>query len=1059
MGQIMKSDNFFVIRTPRMSFINLFEIPKDRLDTRKHILEWLDKDGVIESLYIASPSLIDRLDTWKKSPNSKQGKKIELALLKYFIRMCSRPTPFGLFSGIHMGAISQSTQLHTMEFKFDKRKTRLDMFFLSTLKEYFQGLSADSVSYSPNNSLYKVANQYRYIQAYHSNNTRQFRLSAVEADEYFTFIMDAAAQGGSVTELAEKFVERYPNANIQDVTDYISLLIEESLLVANITLPITGISPDEAFLRSIKNLNQDAISTIYESALNSLETIDNKGAATVDDYKKLHQHLRQLPISVEENKLFQVDIYQDFKKCELDEKLATTLYDQITLIHALSNEHKNPLTDFINQFHARYEGQLVPLNLLLDDETGIGFSNETGYESSLIAGLNLYAESSEQHATDEPVSVLESAILHALSLPENSGKPIIQLDRKTLKKATNGQQKLDSLPASFAAIVSLFHDSNNEPIVKLSSCYGPSAANLLGRFCHLNQSLKDRVSELLSKEEQLSPDVIFAEVVHMPDGRPGNVIARPKLRRYEIVFMADTDIEDEYKISIDDLYVWVEDATVKLWSKRLKKQIIPRLSSAHNFTTRSLSIYKFLCTMQYQSSFAPNFSAPSSFKHAHFTPRIMLDNLILREKTWRIPRNELLDLFACEDQNEQPFNRLKQKYHLDQYVCFHNSDNVLHLDLKNKSMVEILSSETKNLEYVELKEALITQYDSPVQTLDRGKINNEVIIPFWNESAKPYQTFNRNISRKLDGQDITRRFPPGSKWLSLKLYSGNTATESLLLEQLSSLIEQCNSLYEKWFFIRYADPQWHLRVRFYGDPTLLYSELLPRLSQIFEPMLTSGALHKVELFTYEREVERYGGPELIELVESIFSAESDLVVNGLKELGVFTEDMRWRLVAIITDQLLELFNFSNEERLLLISYLRDGFGQEFNETGDLRKMIGTKYQTRKAILNSDLEKLSTTEPADYDEVQQVLFPLIHKWREAAQPLIEKINQLLLTTEAISKDELLESILHMTNNRVFKAYGREHEFAIHDFMRRYYLSKSKRDKIALSSPSDHEETLA
>ena len=75
-----------------------------------------------------------------------------------------------------------------------------------------------------------------------------------------------------------------------------------------------------------------------------------------------------------------------------------------------------------------------------------------------------------------------------------------------------------------------------------------------------------------------SPDAIFAEIVHMPDGRPGNVIARPALRPYEIIFWADTEQPAEYQIPVADLYVFYEQGQLKLWSRRLQRQIIPRLS-------------------------------------------------------------------------------------------------------------------------------------------------------------------------------------------------------------------------------------------------------------------------------------------------------------------------------------------------------------------------------------------------------------------------------------------------------------------------------------------------
>ncbi|TMO89756.1 thiopeptide-type bacteriocin biosynthesis protein, partial [Pseudoalteromonas ruthenica] len=100
---------------------------------------------------------------------------------------------------------------------------------------------------------------------------------------------------------------------------------------------------------------------------------------------------------------------------------------------------------------------------------------------------------------------------------------------------------------------------------------------------------------------------------------------------------------------------------------------------------------------------------------------------------------------------------------------------------------------------------------------------------------------------------LKRRFSAGSEWLSLKIYSGNSLVEQLLTEELLPMIEQSGDLYDKWFFIRYGDPDWHLRLRFHGDPGLLCGQLLPKLNALLDPKVESGELHKVELMTYERE--------------------------------------------------------------------------------------------------------------------------------------------------------------------------------------------------------------
>ena len=98
--------DFFVIRTPRMPVDELLALGDTEQQTRQALDNWIARPEVKEALYLASPSLLERLQQAESGKqNHKQRKKLEQALLKYMIRMCSRPTPFGLFSGIHMGKI------------------------------------------------------------------------------------------------------------------------------------------------------------------------------------------------------------------------------------------------------------------------------------------------------------------------------------------------------------------------------------------------------------------------------------------------------------------------------------------------------------------------------------------------------------------------------------------------------------------------------------------------------------------------------------------------------------------------------------------------------------------------------------------------------------------------------------------------------------------------------------------------------------------------------------------------------------------------------------------
>jgi thiopeptide-type bacteriocin biosynthesis protein len=1042
---IIKNENFFVIRTPRMPVNNLLSLNSDKDNTRQMISQWIEQPEVIEALYLATPSLLERIDYWRNKPDSKQGKKVEQALLKYMIRMCSRPTPFGLFSGIHTGKITSETNLLSHSLDNDNRKTRLDMFYLSAIKEYLvkADIRSDNLKYYPNPSHYFVAEQCRYIEAYQSNKTRQYRLSAIEVDEYFIFLLKQAKSGSNFNTLVSCFLSEYDEAIKEEVEAYIQQFIEESILIADIPLPLTGKSPDSALLESLHRIGEDSTADHLSTVLHQLKKLDQCKAAGVKDYKTILEYLNQLPIKAEESKLFQADIYRSFEYCELNQEDVSRLLKQLMLLKGLGHQNVEPLSNFITKFNARYEGQFVPLDKLLDDESGISFSNETGYEAPLLAGLNL-ARTSSQSTNAPKVSMLDGLVTRAITAPENINKKIIHLKSKELKKHLSKQSMDASLPASFAAMISLYQDEKQNYIIKFNGCYGPSAANLLGRFCQLNSDLENKVKEHLVKEEQHSPDVIFAEIVHMPEGRPGNVIARPCLRKYEIVFMADSSLSHEYQIPVSDLHVWVEAGQVKLWSKRLQKQIIPRLSSAHNYSSRSLSVYKFLSMTQRQSGMAPGFSMPASQAQASFVPRIMLDNLVLSEKTWRLPRKELEEVIKNTEIDLVKLDALQEKYQLDDVVAYSVDDNVLQLNLKNPQMLEILLVETKGRSQVEIKEVLVAQYQTPVKSANGDWFTNELIVPFFNAGAKLHQTFKDNPQADIEAKPIKRRFSPGSEWLSLKIYSGNTSVEAVLAEKLLPLIESSKNHFKKWFFIRYSDSDWHLRLRFNGEPSQLYGHFLPLLNQLLEPMVENGEIHKIELFTYEREVERYGGPDSMTFVESIFMADSQLIARTAQLLQECGEDIRWRVTLLVTDKLLDLFEYTDAEKLTLISQLRTGFGNEFNDSSTLRKQLGNRYREIESVIKDDFTKWYSKEGNELSDSQTEIFPLIKQWQEETEPYVQAINEMYQGENELncSRDTLLGSLLHMHNNRMFKAYGREQELVMHDFLRRVYFSKGK-----------------
>lgn len=1027
--------DFFVVRLPRMSLEIIRNLPNTDSELFNYLVSWLESPDVQEAIYLASPSLIERLEIWRSKPNSKSGRKVTIALLKYLIRMTCRPTPFGLFSGVAIGKLTDQTNIKPVHLQHDSRKTRLDMFYLCGIQNYYT-VSREGqqlLKYLPNPTLYRVGEYLHYIEPYQSSTQRHYRLSSVEADKALQVVLELAEYGKLQHELVQLFCERFEEVAEKDVATFVQQLVQEHVLVADLKLPLTSSQPDLAFLQSLKNSGLQYSAEVLQTVLAELKEFDLSGALPAQ-YNAIYQKLSSLPYKVSENKLFQTDLYRALSAAQLDKKVRVDIERIILVFKAFESAPGSPFRDFINKFQQRFEGRFMPLLQLLDEETGISFSLNTGYETPLLAGMNL--ELRKLKNKNRSLSLIEQEVLRAMEKQTQTG--LIQLDSNELLKNVDTSLLFHQMPASYAVNVSCYRDKTGEQLLHLHGCYGPSGANLLGRFCHLNDDLQQHVREYLLCEEELSPEVIFAEVVHMPDGRPGNVISRPRLRKYEIVFLADTMSPQEMQIPIQDLYVFIEDNQVKLWSKRLGKQVIPRLTSAHNYSAGSLGVYRFLCMLQHQQNRLPSFSLPSFLQNFEHQPRVQIDNVIVQEAQWLVERTLLQALLVNNQWQASAWQVLEERYRLPRYVCFAVIDNVLTIDLYNPALVNVLLRETINQERVLLKESLAMCFESEVSG-DEGRFAHEIIIPMLNSFAKPFVTLHSSPSKQLD-ICTQRNFPPGSEWLSIKIYAAHSTAELVLSDVIAPLIElgKQRGFFQKWFFIRFGDPDWHLRIRFFGEPKALYGEVLPLIQQSLVTWHESNRVHRTELFSYQREVERYGGDSGIELAEQVFQADSQYVLQTLSLLNQYGESVRWRMAFLGIDAILTNFHYDLEEKLQLISGLRNSFGVEFHENTQLRSQLGKKYRDFKIQLHLDFQGID--HGSDDQPLQQMLL-IRDKFLQQLKPIANNIIRLQKQGRLIcSLDTLLNSLLHMFNNRIFKAYGREQEFVVYDFLRRYYLSR-------------------
>ncbi|HEY0097054.1 MAG TPA: thiopeptide-type bacteriocin biosynthesis protein, partial [Archangium sp.] len=487
----------------------------------------------------------------------------------------------------------------------------------------------------------------------------------------------------------------------------------------------------------------------------------------------------------------------------------------------------------------------------------------------------------------------------------------------------------------------------------------------MGRFCHGDAALEERVREHLRAEESLRPDAVFAEVVHLPQGRTGNVICRPALRRHDLVFLGQSGLPEQDQIDVADLWLSVEGSRLVLRSRKLGREVIPRLTNAHNYTSYGLSLYRFLCMLQGEAR-GLRFSW-GALAAAGFLPRVRSGKLVLSPACWNVTA-QVLEGWG-KGQGAARFDAVQRFRHeakLPRWVCLSDGDNQLPVDLDNVLSVETLVQTVKGRSRAVLEELYAEERGLCVESAE-GRYVHEVVVPFVRTpAAEPAREARASGGGEPAAvpERLVRRFPPGSEWLYLKLYAGTATVDRLLRSGLGDTVRQVarSGAADRWFFLRYSDPEFHLRLRFHGEPSRLESQVWPALRSACAALLEEGSGWRLQLDTYEREVERYGGPAGIALAEELFAADSEAILELLRLCGGDAgADLRWRLMLKGMDLLLGDLGLSLAEKARVAEQARDSFSAEFNVGKGFEASLSARFRAERRQLEALLDATPATE--------------------------------------------------------------------------------------------------
>lgn len=648
------------------------------------------------------------------------------------------------------------------------------------------------------------------------------------------------------------------------------------------------------------------------------------------------------------------------------------------LITFLSNYHEasvpTELSNFKDKFVKQYDQQAISLLKVLDPEMGIGYGD---FESNSYRELlDLFGQNDKR-----PEKENFSKIIQRAAFTENTSVKTIQLEHFKQNK----QETVSKLPNTFNAIISPAGAS-----YILNMLGGATANNILGRFTLVGDDILELCKESASIEFIANPDVLFFDIAYCGENEVDNINRRRPIYQYQVSI--HSNCKDTIQIPLNDIYVAVQSGEVMLYSKELKKRLIPRVSNAYRYTRSELSLFRFLCDIQSQNliqSLLPDVGA--IFDDMDYKPRLSYKHIILSPASWKI----CLKDYPIQNNGFNDKVSQSGKY---RYVKFGYMDQTLHLDTESPEDLELLYSILRVNKDIWVQESFSSEC-SPIQDAKGNMYQSEFVL-----SISHNETIYQGIDLDLKKTMIQRTFLPGSEWMYFEIFMQSGKTNEVLLNEIRYILEKIGDLIKLWFFIRYDAMGSHLRLRFQLKEVSSYRFISDQMQKLFTALKMKDFLRDAKMCTYERELERYGA-DIIEQVEDLFCKDSKYVmqiINTHPEIATLYLNAIQLIIAVgdavfgkveLHGILNKLVNSHNTEHLLSTSAF---------------KVINNFYKSEiKIRVRKDVLPYSSEIAKAYISI---LLPLVRK----------------------RQIQLFADLFHMHINRLFPENQREHEALIYNF---------------------------
>jgi hypothetical protein len=665
MDEVLPAD-FFLLRTPTLPW-NIIEelgadleapralrangdvacsLERDATLLRARLRELVRRPEVRCAIRVASPNLDARLGAWLDGDDSESARSVEPAVARYVMRMAGRATPFGLFAGTTFGRVGEVTELVVPPLVTYERHTRVDLDWLVALADRVSKDPAvrSRLQYRANDTVYEAGGRLRYYELRVGKGKRSYSLCEIPASSALQSALTAARRAITIEELARAIVAS-EGADLADATAFVERLVELQLLRPSLHPALTGPSPAVGLVDHLCAVPEAVpVAEALQVLLAELAAIDR--ATWSGSGESLRPPIAALEALGLGSPTLKVDLRKPCESLLLGRPIASAIAAGVRLLASMVHEPEQAIDRFARDFEARYQGREVSLLEALDPECGVGFDPAPpGTDvSPLLEGLDFDGRSGGAL----PWTRREELVMTRLAEALGTGATEIELSERELDTLACTDDR--RLPAGLNAIVTIAAPSRDAlehgDYRLFVQAGGTTTGALLGRFLGDDPELDKGVRGLLRREEEVAPEAIHAEIVHLPSALTSNSVCRPVLRQYEIEVGGGSGAPSARRIPVADLLVSVRGRRIQLRSRSLGRRVVVHLSCAHAYETGHPA-YRFLAMLQEHGVRSHvSWSWGQAFATAPFLPRVIHGKFVFSLARWRVSTERLRPIGA-----------------------------------------------------------------------------------------------------------------------------------------------------------------------------------------------------------------------------------------------------------------------------------------------------------------------------------------------------------------------------------------------------------------------------